>query len=118
MSRSLWFNRKGEPVSDDQGARSLASDRVVKQEDTVDSAGRHWFVSTIFLGIDHSFDSAGPPLLFETMVFGYKAPSKLGNPKGIDGNDRYSNRYSTEEEALAGHETALALVHEWGTEIQ
>lgn len=26
-------------------------------------------VSTVFLGVDHSF-SGGPPLLFETMVFG------------------------------------------------
>lgn len=28
-------------------------------------------ISTIFLGIDHSFEE-GPPLLFETMVFGGK----------------------------------------------
>ena len=27
-------------------------------------------VSTVFLGIDHSFGAAGPPILFETMVFG------------------------------------------------
>ena len=27
------------------------------------------FVSTVFLGIDHNFYQAGPPLLFETMTF-------------------------------------------------
>lgn len=27
-------------------------------------------VSTVFLGIDHSFGVSGPPVLFETMVFG------------------------------------------------
>ena len=27
-------------------------------------------VSTVFLGQDHSFEKNGPPLLFETMVFG------------------------------------------------
>lgn len=27
-------------------------------------------VSTVFLGIDHSFMEDGPPLVFETMVFG------------------------------------------------
>ena len=27
-------------------------------------------VSTVFLGIDHNLGSYGPPLLFETMVFG------------------------------------------------
>lgn len=27
-------------------------------------------VSTVFLGIDHDFNRAGPPLLFETMILG------------------------------------------------
>lgn len=48
-------------------------------------------VSTVFLGIDHSFGE-GPPLLFETMVFG--APSY---------NDQVCERYSTKADALAGH---------------
>lgn len=47
-------------------------------------------VSTVFLGLDHSFGK-GPPLLFETMVF--------GGPK-----DQYQKRYSTWEEAEQGHQ--------------
>ncbi len=27
-------------------------------------------VSTVFLGVDHNYCAGGPPLLFETMVFG------------------------------------------------
>jgi hypothetical protein len=27
-------------------------------------------VSTVFLGLDHSFSEDGPPILWETMVFG------------------------------------------------
>jgi len=27
-------------------------------------------VSTVFLGLDHSFSEEGPPILFETMIFG------------------------------------------------
>ena len=27
-------------------------------------------ISTVFIGIDHQFLKSGPPLLFETMVFG------------------------------------------------
>ena len=27
-------------------------------------------ISTVFLGLDHSFSENGPPLLFETMIFG------------------------------------------------
>lgn len=52
-------------------------------------------VSTVFLGVDHSF--GGPePLLFETMIFGGKL-------------DQEQWRYSTREEAEAGHAAALAL---------
>lgn len=53
-------------------------------------------VSTIFLGIDHNFALDGPPLLFETMIF--------GGP-----HDQYQDRYATKEEAIAGHAKALAL---------
>lgn len=47
-------------------------------------------VSTVFLGLDHSLRPLGPPLLFETMVF-------------RDGRDEAYDRYSTWEEAVAGH---------------
>lgn len=47
-------------------------------------------VSTVFLGLDHNFAPEGPPLLFETMVFGGSA-------------DQSCWRYATWEEAEAGH---------------
>ncbi len=50
-------------------------------------------VSTVFLGLDHSFGS-GPPLLFETMVFGGKL-------------DQEQERYSTWDEAEAGHKSMV-----------
>lgn len=46
-------------------------------------------VSTVFLGLDHSFEGK-KPLLFETMVF--------GGP-----NDGIENRYSTWRQAESGH---------------
>jgi hypothetical protein len=45
-------------------------------------------VSTVFLGIDHAWE--GPPLLFETMVFGGPLDEEM-------------ERYSTWEEAERGH---------------
>jgi hypothetical protein len=56
-------------------------------------------VSTVFLGTDHSYPQGNPtnPILFETMVF--------GGPL-----DQEQERYSTMEEALAGHERYCALV--------
>ena len=52
------------------------------------------FISTMFLGIDHRFDDAGPPLLFETMIFG-----------GPDDEETW--HYSTWDDAVAGHAVAV-----------
>jgi hypothetical protein len=54
------------------------------------------FVSTIFLGMDHSFFE-GPPLLFETMA-------RIGDRWA----EEVMRRYSTYDEALAGHNELLA----------
>jgi predicted RNA-binding Zn-ribbon protein involved in translation (DUF1610 family) len=51
-------------------------------------------VSTVFLGLDHAF-GGGPPVLWETMVFG----------GARDGNQQ---RYTSEDAARAGH-TAMVL---------
>lgn len=53
--------------------------------------GKVW-VSTVFLGIDHQYGD-GPPLVFETMVFGGPA-------------DQYQDRYSSYDDALLGHRRA------------
>jgi hypothetical protein len=47
-------------------------------------------VSTVFLGLDHSFSDHGPPVLFETMVF-------------VNGSSVDCERYSTWDEAETGH---------------
>lgn len=52
-------------------------------------------ISTVFLGIDHSFEG-GKPILFETMIFGGK-------------HDQYQERYATWEEAEVGHSQAVEL---------
>lgn len=54
-------------------------------------------VSTVFLGLDHNFGGKGPPVLFETMVF--------GGPL-----DEEQERYCTREEALAGHAAMVERV--------
>lgn len=50
----------------------------------------HMMVSTVFLGLDHNW-GRGPPVLFETMVFGQ-----------LDG-DGDMFRYCTRQEAIEGH---------------
>jgi len=53
-------------------------------------------VSTVFLGLDHNWGS-GPPLLFETMIFGGQY-------------DQEQWRYSTWKEAEEGHKKSCQLV--------
>lgn len=60
--------------------------------DTIDE---NW-VSTVFLGLDHSF-GRGDPLLFETMVF------TAGETGAMD-------RYRTWAEAAAGHERIASML--------
>lgn len=67
-------------------------DRIVKQEDV-----GPYFVSTVFLGLDHNWGD-GPPHLFETMVF-----------KGSE-SDLDCRRCSTWKEAEKQHE---AMVRKW-----
>jgi len=54
-------------------------------------------VSTVFLGIDHGWGVSGPPLIFETMVF--------GGPL-----DQEQERYYTWTEAVAGHKAMVKRV--------
>lgn len=56
-------------------------------------------VSTVFLGLDHSFREGAAPILFETMIFGGE-------------HDGYQERYETWEQAEAGHEQAIKLVNQ------
>jgi hypothetical protein len=59
-------------------------------------------VSTVFVGINYNFFGKGPPLLFETMVFGID-PEDCGN---------MIRRYHTWDEAQKGHAVILAVVRE------
>lgn len=93
-----YYHRDGTPAKDFSDIDwSPEARRVAYDEVTV--AGYVMFrVSTVFLGINHRW-SEGPPLIFETMIFG---------PEGW--GEEYCERYSTEVQALAGHDQALAYV--------
>src|SRR5215472_10556739 len=53
-------------------------------------------VSTIFLGLDSRVIGEGPPIVFETMIFG--GPPEL---------DRMMRRYSSYDDAETGHKAAV-----------
>jgi len=63
-----------------------------------------FIVSTVFMGIDHSFFGQGKPIWFETMVF-----RQMDNKRML-GRLIDQWRYATLEEARAGHAEAVAAV--------
>jgi hypothetical protein len=87
----MYYDRSGNPISLEGWAFLFEQDRSV----AVDKISAGEYVSTVWLGLDHSLsyitDNPLPPLIFETMIF--------GGPY-----NEYMFRYSTEEEAKEGHE--------------
>lgn len=86
------YDRQGNVIPDLMEWARLHNDDNYKRV-AQDTIGTLW-VSTVWLGLDHSF-GGGPPLIFETMVFDHGEN---------DRSDLDCRRYSTEAEALAGHE--------------
>lgn len=69
-------------------------DRIVKKE-IVNGCK----ISTVFIGLDHSFSFSPIPEIFETMIF-----------VDEDMKDIYLDRYATWKEAEEGHERAVQWV--------
>lgn len=94
--RSMYYDREGKPISMYEWAEKF-NDQSYKRIGYTELpwGGR---VSTVWLGLDHGFGEVGP-LIFETMVFPKDSFSELD-----------CQRYSTEDQARAGHD---AMVEKW-----
>lgn len=90
-----WYVRDGSISTDIVDWVRLCGDDAYRRVAKTDVGDV--LVSTVWLGIDHAFGGGGPPVIFETMVF--------GGPL-----DEECDRYSTEAEAIAGHEAMVARV--------
>lgn len=101
---SHWYDRDGIPIDNLEDIERLLRDpdyKILKRTNV-----HEWQVSTVWLGLDHSFCMGSRPLIFETMVF-------RRHPMGdgiITGEDYDMDRYATEAEALKGHEE---MVNKW-----
>lgn len=71
--------------------------RIVKQEHVMQN-GKEYFISTVDLGLDHSFGE-GKPLYFETMIF-----------EKDSSHDLYCDRYETREEASKKHKELVERI--------
>lgn len=100
LTRGRYFRRDGTRIHSLEEWAALMEDPTYKVVQHTKLRGRRKWVSTVWLGLNHNY-SGGPPLIFETMVFGLKDLSYFngrGFPKDLD-----QKRYVTEAEARAGH---------------
>lgn len=106
--RPMYYDMDGKPILGDPNdpqdyrgtltwARMYEGTERHIGDDTVNGIR----ISTVYLGLDHRFGE-GPPLIFETMLFG-----------GEEALDQWQMRYATKEEALRGHNAAVAGVRAW-----
>lgn len=72
--------------------------RRVALDEGEDSKGK-WQLSSVFLGIDHSFADNGPPIVFETMLF-------REDKAADDHNDCW--RFATWDEIMSFHRRKAA----------
>jgi hypothetical protein len=98
----LWYilDEHGEPKVERDG--QVWSDwfqtderRLLRQQEWHNEDGRKIGVSTVFLGMDHSFGEMPRPLLWETMAF-------------VDGEGEEQIRWTSREAAIEGHNHLVA----------
>ena len=91
--RSLYYSMNGEPLTMAEWAMLFEDTigRTIGKTELQNGMS----VSTVWVGIDHGF-GRGDILIFETMVF----PQEM--------SDHEQERYSTREQALAGHNRIVA----------
>jgi hypothetical protein len=83
-----WFDRS-----------QRTGERIVAQSRDEGDVGDGVLVSTVFLGLDHNFKNAGPPVLWETLVMGGALDGKM-------------DRYTSKAAAVAGHARICQLVNQ------
>ena len=94
-----WYtideNGKHQPATiDEYSAWDVGGKRQIARDELADGVT----VSTVFLGLDHQFGN-GPPLLYETMIF--------GGP-----HDQWQDRYTSRKDAERGHRAAVRMARE------
>lgn len=111
-----WYDKEGnrlpyETDEDRKHVEELLTNKdykIVKQDYT---PKKKYWVSTVWLGLDHSFMGKGKPIIFETMVFSGRLSKKKPDewfPNGFTYRKDFEQiRYCTEAEALKGHKKLL-----------
>lgn len=105
-----WHYKDGTPIPGDDIERAREWSRL-KEDQSYSRIGStrvgQWWVSTVWLGLDHSFGDNDNPVIFETMIFN-QSEEKV--EEDLAYLEEYCERYCTEEEAIEGHQRAVDSV--------
>ncbi|HEX5015975.1 MAG TPA: hypothetical protein VFX15_00140 [Actinomycetes bacterium] len=91
---NLYYDRGGNPIRLMRWATLMEDHRY---REVAFAQGEEACVSTVWIGIDHRIFGDGPPLIYETMVFGGK-------------HNGYCERYPTVGAARQGHARICQMV--------
>ncbi len=97
MEWARWF---------EETAKAGSLGRHVAHDEVGDDMRGRYYVSTVFLGLDHNYWDHGPPILFETMVFKHEPwTDSFGHEHAVKSADvdGWFDRYATWDKAEAGH---------------
>lgn len=93
----MYYGPDGKPISQEEAVKYWADPELRRvAHSTITTENGEIEISTVFLIIDHSFGH-GPPVLWETMIFG----GPLDEDQG---------RYTSAEDALVGHHRWVTLI--------
>lgn len=100
----MYYYSDGTPILGERAEQMMLVGKEFEKDRHIgsDVIGR-FYVSTVFLVINHSFGD-GPPLLWETMVFDRQGDEETGR-------DLCCERYSSREEALEGHRKIVEAIN-------
>ena len=100
---NLWYGRDGQPITVQEWEESFRDNSVAKTTLNIPGHDTTVLISTVWLGLDHSLGNSERPLIFESMCF-------FSEDGDYDWLGELCERYSTEAEALAGHEAMVNRV--------
>jgi hypothetical protein len=101
-----YFDREGNRITLDEWARLRGPDTDLYRRVALTEVGPY-MVSTVWLGLDHEWRPGHPPLIFETMTF-LRTEWEDWLRTGL--HDIDARRYTTEEQALDGHDELVLLI--------
>lgn len=108
LEAGSYYDKRGKPIPMMVWAKLFENKSYKIIEQTLLPNKR--LVSTVWLGLDHSFGCSSKPFIFETMVFKRKFTGNFKKDRKM-AQELDTLRYSTLKEAKQGHKE---LCEKWG----